>query len=96
MKPIRIMIVCVFGLGTSMILKMTLDSVLQSYGIPSETFCESAEVAAGQSYDIVLTSKSLSHLFQNSDKPVIVIEKYLSKDEVKNKVMPVIRQLIKE
>lgn len=96
MKPLRIMIVCPFGLGTSMVLKMTLDRVLYAYGFQVETFCTSAETIAGQSYDIVLTSKDMVILFKNSRKPIIVIEKYLSEDEVKQKVLPVIREKIKQ
>jgi len=33
MKRLRIMVVCGFGLGTSMVLKMTLDDVLNKYQI---------------------------------------------------------------
>jgi PTS system ascorbate-specific IIB component len=93
MKTPRIMVVCGFGLGSSLILRMTLDEVLQEHQIKAETFCADAETAIGQNYDLVLTSAGLAKLFSTIPQPVVVIADFLSSDEVAQKVLPVLSSL---
>ena len=95
MKRMKIMVVCGFGLGTSMVLKMTLDDVLKEENIKDEdveTFCVDSYTAAGQDYDIVFTSKELEYLFENITQPKVVIQNFLSKDEIREKGLALIKQ----
>lgn len=94
-KP-RIMVVCGFGLGSSIVLRMTLDKVLKEEGLKAETFCADEATAKGQDYDLVLTSKEMIKLFKDSDKPAIVIENFLSKEEVREKALSSIKDLLDE
>lgn len=96
MKKLKIMTVCGFGLGSSMILKITLDGVLKENYIPAETFCADATTAIGESFDIVFTSKEMSHLFKNVTKPVVVIENFLSKNEIISKGLEIVKQAAAE
>jgi PTS system ascorbate-specific IIB component len=96
MKKPRVMMVCGFGLGSSMILKLTVDGVLKENGLSAETFCADATTATGEAYDMVFTSKEMANLFKNTPKPVVVIENFLSKQEVLDKGLPVLRKLIEE
>ena len=97
MKRMKIMVVCGFGLGTSMVLKMTLDDVLKEENIENvETFCIDSYTAAGQDYDIVFTSKELEYLFENVTQPKVVIQNFLSKDEVREKGLGLIKQYLDE
>ena len=90
------MVVCGFGLGSSMVLKLTLDGILKTEGIEAETFCSDEATARGQNFDIVFTSQEMSKLFKESDKPVVVINNFLSKDEVRGKGLDLINQLREE
>lgn len=94
MKDKRIMVVCGFGLGSSMILKMTLDSVLKEEKIKVETFCADEATAKGETYDIVLTSQPLAHLFEDKSEPTIVIDNFLRKEEVKTKSLDIIKNIL--
>lgn len=96
MKKLRIMTVCGFGLGTSLILKMTVDGVLQQHQIKADTFCSDADTAVGQRYDLVITSHEMEKLFANIKEPVVVIDNFLSPDEVEEKALPVIREMMEE
>jgi PTS system ascorbate-specific IIB component len=96
MKKIKIMSVCGFGLGSSMVLRMTLDKVLKKHGIKAETFCADEATARGMDYDMVMTSKEMEHLFKGVDKPVIVITRFLSVDEVEERALETIQKLIAE
>jgi len=94
MKQLRIMVVCGFGLGSSLILRMTLDEVLQAHHLKAETFCSDAETAKGQDFDLVLTSAALVQLFAGIETPVVVISDFLNRDEVAEKALPVITDLM--
>jgi PTS system ascorbate-specific IIB component len=85
MKRMKVMIVCGFGLGSSMVLKMTLDDVLKEEGLDVETFCMDSYTARGQDYDLVFTSNELLYLFDNTKQPKVVIQNFLSKDEIREK-----------
>ena len=94
----KIMVVCGFGLGSSMVLRMTLDDVLKEEGIEREveTFCVDSYTATGQDFDLVLTSNELLYLFENIKQPKIVIENFLSKDEIREKGLDLIKQYLDE
>jgi len=94
MNTPRIMVVCGFGLGSSIVLRMTLDKVLKDEEIKAETFCADEATAKGQDYDLVLTSEEMISLFRESEKPAVVIENFLSKEEVRDKALPKIEELL--
>jgi ascorbate PTS system EIIB component len=96
MKKLRIMVVCGFGLGSSMVLRMTLDAVLKEEGIKAETFCSDEATSRGEKFDIVFTSQPLVKLFSGISQPVIVIQNFLSKAEVREKGLEIIRSLSME
>lgn len=96
MKKPRIMVVCGFGLGSSIVLRMTLDKVLKEEEIKADTFCADEATAKGQDFDLVLTSNEMIKLFKDIDKPAIVIENFLSKDEVREKALETIQDLMAE
>jgi PTS system ascorbate-specific IIB component len=93
MKKPKIMVVCAFGLGTSMVLKLTVDKVLKAEGLEATTFCTDEATAKGQNFDMVFTSAEMVKLFKGLDKPVVVINNFLSKDEVREKGVDIIRDL---
>lgn len=91
----KIMIVCGFGLGSSMVLKMTLDDVLAAEGIKGvETFCADSYTAQGQDYDIVFISPEWEYLFENSSKPRIVVTNFVSQKEIREKGLDTIKSLL--
>ncbi len=65
MKKPDIMVVCAFGLGSSMILKLTVDKVLKAEGLEASLFCADESTAKGHKYDLVFTSKEMAKLFEN-------------------------------
>jgi len=97
MKRLRVMVVCGFGVGSSMVLKLTLDTILKEEKITNvETFCSDSFVSTGENYDIVFTSKELEYLFERNPQPKVVIRNFISKDEVREKGLEPIRKLLEE
>jgi len=93
-KRPRIMAVCGFGLGTSLVLKMTLDEVLAQHGVTAEVFCSDMDTALGQTYDLVVTSRELAQRFMDGPQPVIVVDNFLSTAEIEKNVLPAVLDLI--
>lgn len=97
MKKLNIITVCGFGIGSSLILKMTLDSVLNKAGIKAD--CEPHDVTscAGGSADLMLTSNELYP--QIKDKvtcPIVLIENFIDENEVREKTLGIIEELMAE
>lgn len=92
---INIMTVCGFGVGTSLILKMNIESVLKNNNIEGEVFSEDIMSASSISCDLIFTSKEFYEDLKNNTKvPVIVIDNFLNKDEIKEKGLDVIKEIL--
>ena len=94
MNRLKVMIVCGFGLGSSMVLKMTLDEVLKEEKMDVETFCSDSYVSSGENYDIVFCSQEWEYLFERNPQPHVVIRNFLNKAEVREKAISAIRKLL--
>ncbi len=90
----RIMVVCGFGLGSSMILKLKLDQVLKDSDIQADTFCADMTTAMSENFDMVFTSNDLAKRFENIPEPVIVINNFLNKDEIREKGLDTVKELV--
>lgn len=83
----KILAVCGFGVGSSMVLKMTLDKVVKELGLDATV--ENTDIASAKatSADVYFTSAELAPDLKNStDKPVYSIMKYMDKNEVGEKM----------
>ncbi|NJK82399.1 MAG: PTS sugar transporter subunit IIB [Chloroflexaceae bacterium] len=94
MSKIRIMVVCGFGLGSSMVLKLKLDAVLKQHGLKADTFCADVMTAPSERYDLVFTSRELLATFQGDTRPVVAIGNFLSEQEIAEKGLLIIQQLL--
>jgi len=98
MAKVKVVTVCGFGIGSSLILKMTLDSVLDSAGIRDvESEPHDVTSCVGTEADLVLVSKELAPQIEDKVScPLIVIGNFLSEQEVGEKVLPAIRELLQK
>lgn len=95
MKKLKIMSVCGFGIGSSLILKMKIDEVLKAENIDAETSPQDITSATSGSADIIFTSNELYP--QIKDKvscPIIAINNFMDTKEISEKGLPVIRELM--
>lgn len=80
----KILAVCGFGVGSSMVLKMTLDKVAKELNLDADIENTDIETAKATKADVYFTSKELaSDLRESTSNPVIPIKKYMDKEEVK-------------
>ncbi len=80
----KILAVCGFGVGSSMVLKMTIEKVLSLKGIEAEVENTDVSTAQGMTCDVIFTSFELAeNLKTNVRVPVIPIKRYMDAEEVK-------------
>lgn len=83
----KFLAVCGFGVGSSMVLKMTLQKVVKEMGLDAEVSNTDLETAKATKADVYFTSAELApDLEQSTSNPVIPVKKYMDKEEVKSAV----------
>ena len=88
----KIVAVCGMGIGTSILLKMNTEKVLDSMGIEAEVEAADIGVAKGfgRTADIMLTSSDLADEIGDVPAIVIVIDNFFDLAEIESKLSPVI------
>lgn len=79
----KILAVCGFGVGSSMVLRMTVEKVLKELGMEADVENTDISSAQGSNCDYIFTSEELASQLRNSVScPVIAIQRYMDKEEV--------------
>ncbi|MGV8968703.1 MAG: PTS sugar transporter subunit IIB [Cellulomonas sp.] len=88
----KIVAVCGMGIGTSILLKMNTEKVLDKLGIEAEVEAADIGVAKGfgRTADIMLTSEDLASEIGDVPATVIVIDNFFDLEEIKTKLISVI------
>lgn len=95
MKKLSITAVCGFGIGSSLILKMTIDDMLKAEGLEADTAPQDVTSVGGMRTDLLFTSNELFEQIDGKvDCPIIVIDNFLDKEEVKAKGLDLIKKLM--
>lgn len=85
---LRIAAVCSFGVGSSMILKITIDKALQRLGVQAETEVADISSARGLRCDAIFTSAELAEeLRKGTAIPIFPIKRYMDVEEVSAAVL---------
>ena len=80
----KIVAVCGFGVGSSLLLKMTIDKAFKQLGLDFEAENTDLTTAKSISCDAIFTSTDLADEFKSLRKePVYAIKSYMSIPEVK-------------
>lgn len=85
----KIIAVCGMGIGTSVLLKMNIDQVLDELG--EEADVEAADISsargAAAAADLVMTSGELAGQLGDIDTPVVVVDNFIDQDEIRTKLV---------
>ena len=92
---LKIIAVCGFGVGSSMMLKMKVDDMLRKNGINASAETSDVSSATSVPCDIIFTSKELAPKIAEKVKvPVIAITNFLSVQEIEDKGLSIIKELL--
>ncbi|SFO93550.1 PTS sugar transporter subunit IIB [Salibacterium halotolerans] len=79
----KFLAVCGFGVGSSMVLKLSIEKACKDRNIGCEVENTDLSSAKGANVDAVFTSHELAEELENSMKcPVFPIKRYMDKEEV--------------
>ena len=80
----KILAVCGFGVGSSMVLKMTIEKALRELNVTAEVENTDLTSASSTACDAILTSEELlENLRSTCSCPIYPIKRYMDKQEVK-------------
>ncbi|ALE93864.1 PTS ascorbate transporter subunit IIB [Arthrobacter alpinus] len=84
----KIVAVCGMGIGTSVLLKMNAEKVLEKLGIDADVEAADMGVAKGaaQTAEIVLTSDELAGELGDVPAKVIIIDNFFDLEEITTKI----------
>ncbi len=76
----KILTVCGLGLGTSLILKMSVDDVLRTNGVNADV--EHCDVSSAKSMpcDYIITTSELAQSLEGQN--LVIVENYIDKNEI--------------
>lgn len=91
-----ILSVCGMGFGTSLMLLMEIQSMAKEAGYTVEGEATDLGSAKGKRSDLIVASSEIASELTDEIAPVIAINNMLDKDEIKEKVLPLIEKHSKE
>lgn len=86
----RIVTVCGCGLGTCLLLKMTVESVLNEAGVDAEVIHSDLGSATSIDCDLFVITLDMENQFKESGKKYVSIKNVSDKNEMKEKLSPFI------
>lgn len=79
---IKILTVCGLGQGTSLILKMNVETAMSDKGITADVEHMDVSSAASMDADYIITSKELAESLEDHRAKVIIVNNYFDMDEI--------------
>lgn len=97
MKKVDILFVCGAGLGSSFAAQMSAEDVLNEMGVEAKMDHVDISTAASLQPDIIITAQNFKSQFEkfNIDQTkttIIFLKNIVSKDEIKEKITPVLKE----
>ncbi|WP_096273191.1 PTS sugar transporter subunit IIB [Paucisalibacillus globulus] len=82
----KILTVCGLGQGTSLILKMNVEQVLNEKGIQADVEHTDVSAASSMQADYIITSNELSESLVGHSAKVFIVNNYFDMDEIKSAI----------
>jgi len=84
----KIQTVCGFGIGSSLMLKIQLDGIINEKGLDAETFCGDVSSCLANPCDVIFISSSLADtIADRAQVPLVLIDNFMDKEELTNKLV---------
>lgn len=79
----KILCVCGLGQGTSLILRMNVETTLTQLGISADVENTDLSSASSESPDFIITSNELAQSLEGHRSKVIIVNNYFDMNEIK-------------
>jgi len=95
MAKLKIITVCGFGLGSSMLLKMKVEEVLKKHDITASIETSDVTAAPSASCDVIFTSYELGEKMKNQTKtPIVMIKNFMDTAEIEASGLEIVKELL--
>ena len=92
---LKILTVCGNGLGSSFACQMTTEAVLKEMGVEAKMDHIDISSVAGQHADLIISGKNFEKQFERItlNCPAIFLDRLVDKNEIREKITPVLKEL---
>jgi PTS system ascorbate-specific IIB component len=92
---VKILAVCGNGLGSSFACQMTTEAVMRDMGVEVKMDHIDISSVSGQKADIIVSGKNFEPQFAhlNLNCPVVFLDRLVDKNEIREKLTPVLKEL---
>jgi Phosphotransferase system, galactitol-specific IIB component len=88
MERVKIQTVCGFGCGSSLMLRMKIESILKKHKLEADVFCGDVGTCCSNRCDVIFISKDLcERIIDRAKVPVISIDNFMNNAEVEDKTL---------
>lgn len=91
---LKVLAVCGMGFGSSMILKMTMESVLKELGIKADIVIADIGTAKSECADLIVTSHEFGNLLRDRGIPIVEMKNYVDRNEMRTKLEPILKSTV--
>ncbi|QAT60488.1 PTS sugar transporter subunit IIB [Acidilutibacter cellobiosedens] len=97
-KRLTVLTVCGAGIGSSLMVKMNAEDVLNKHGIKAKIINSDVTSAKGNKVDVVIaTSMDICKLIKGIDaKQIVVLDNPVSMKELEEKLIPACKEIISQ
>ena len=78
----KVLTVCGLGMGTSLILKMNVESILRDNGVKANIEHMDVSAAKSTDADLIVTSNELAGNLEEHKAKLVVIKNFFDKEEI--------------
>jgi len=89
---IKLLCVCGLGQGTSLILRMNVETVCRELGIQADVEHLDVSSAGGVHADYILTSNELAQSLAGHSAKIVIVNNYFDLNEIKTKLSEALQQ----
>jgi len=89
----RVITVCGMGFGTSLMLLMDIQTIAKKHGFKVEGEATDLGSAKGKPCDFMVASSEIASELMGEPVEVVGIDNLLDKQQIENRVMPVIKRI---
>lgn len=79
----KILCVCGLGQGTSLILRMNVETVLREIGVQADVENTDLSSASSENPDFIITSNELAQSLEGHSSKIIIVNNYFDMNEIK-------------
>ncbi|AMB97627.1 PTS sugar transporter subunit IIB [Aerococcus urinaeequi] len=83
----KIVTVCGNGIGSSLLLKMKVETIAKEVGVSAQVESSDSNAAAGQKADLFVTVKEFANIFPENSN-VCIVKSYTNKKKIQEDLIP--------